>query len=823
MILLPGLYLAGLGAVLAWALRRWWDPVPARVWAVFALVLTILFGPALFLGRTLMPGDILPGVVTPEDAGKRPAGNLLQLDVVTQILPWQAQVRRAFRAGEWPLWNDLAGAGMPLMADPQSQALEPLVLLALPLPLAAAVGVTAGLRVLLAMVFLFLLLRRQGLSEGPALFGGLSFGLGGFLLLWLNWPIGNSPALMPLVLYALAVTADRGERRDFLLLVIALASLLAGGHPETILYIAGVGGLFVLSRLFRRPAGERMGLLGRWALAAALAAGLVAPVLAPALRFLPQTHRSHWVEARNERMEARPVLAGLRDAEERRRTGTGVWKRLVSVAAPNAWGNSRFGDYWGDSNTNEDATAFVGGAALLLALIACFPARRRLRDERLFLVLAPASLLIALRLPGVPWLLSALPGLNQSISANRRLLLVVGFSVAYLAACTLERWRSGDGPRRWAVLGSAALLLALIAAGYLASPEVKVLLGLRHLWMGVQLGAVILAAVLLPRFTGRRMAILTAVAVLELLVIHQPANPSLPRRAFYPTTPAIGFLQGQGEGFRMLGLGDRLLPNAASVYGLGDIRISNPFKPYAYVQTLGVAGANLRTTENVMGRPEHPVYQLLGVRWVLAPPKMKSVPGLRAVFRDATGRVFERQRVLPRLFLPAAAESAGARPWPEWLAANPDFAARALVLPAPGRPPVWTESRPGESLLEIRGIKPARVTAHALLLEERLLASSIYQDGGWRLLLDGRPAPLTLANGPFVAAWLPAGEHGMELVYRAPGLIPGLMLAALALAVLAAWIGNAFSPGTTPKSPPTPSAGYPAPWRPAPYTPPGRG
>ena len=42
--------------------------------------------------------------------------------------------------GEWPLWNDLAGAGMPLLGDPQSQTFEPLVLAALPLPLPAAVG-----------------------------------------------------------------------------------------------------------------------------------------------------------------------------------------------------------------------------------------------------------------------------------------------------------------------------------------------------------------------------------------------------------------------------------------------------------------------------------------------------------------------------------------------------------------------------------------------------------------------------------------------------------------------------------------------------------
>jgi len=451
-ILLPGLYLALLAFLLDRALRRWWDPVPARIWGIFGLLLVILFGPALFLGRVLLPADILPGVAQPEEARKPPQGNVLQNDLVTQVVPLQAQVRREIRAGAWPLWNDLVGAGMPLLADPQAQTLEPLVLAALPLPLPAAVGVTAGLRVLLAFVFFFLLLRRQGLSEEAALFGSLAFGLGGFLLLWVNWPLANSPALLPLVLYALVMTDERGLRRDFLLLVAAAFCLVTGGHPETALYVAIVSGLFALARLRRRPAGERARLLVRWAAVGALAAGLAAPGLVPALRLLPQSLRHRWVEVRNERILAHPET-GLRRSE------TGVEKRMVPVFAPNAFGNSRYGHYWGEANTNEDSSAFVGGAALLAALLAFSPSARRLREEPLFLALAPLSLLVAVNLPGVSLLLLKIPALNQSLSANRRLLLIAAFSLAWVGACTVERWRAGAGPGRRAVLAAAAVLL----------------------------------------------------------------------------------------------------------------------------------------------------------------------------------------------------------------------------------------------------------------------------------------------------------------------------------------------------------------------------
>jgi len=833
-ILLPGLYLALLAFLLDRALRRWWDPVPARVWGAFGLVLVILFGPALFLGKVLLPADILPGVAQPEEARKPPQGNVLQNDLVTQVVPLQSQVRREVRTGAWPLWNDLAGAGMPLLADFSAETFEPLVLAAFPLSLPSAVGVTAGLRVLLALVFLFLLLRRQGLSEGASLFGSLAFGLGGFLLLWLNWPLANSPALLPLVLYALTVTEQRGARRDLLLLVAAVFSLLVGGHPETIVYMTVLAGLFALSRLRRHPAGDRTRLLVRWAAAGVLAAGLAAPLQVPAFRFVPQSLRHQWVEARNERLGANPET-GIHESSQ------GVRQRVVLVFAPNAFGNSRYGEYWGVTNNNEDSSAFVGGAAMLAALLAFFPVSRRFPEERIFLVLAPVSLLIAVHLPGVRLLSSKLPVLNQSLSANRRLLLVVAFSLAYLGACTVERWRTGAGPRRWAVLATAAVLLGLIAWGYLLSADVKALAVLRWLWMGTQLAAVAGAALVLSRTltpgpspvpshppspgegrktvssrfwfspsspgeggwegtgeegrggegrAGRRSAVLVLCALVaaELLIFHRPANPSLPRSAYYPVTPLIRFLQENADGTRIAPLETRILPNAAAVYGLADVRISNPLKPFLYAQALGPVSAAVRSTEHVLTAPDHPLYQFLGVRFVVAPPRMHSIPGLRQVFHDPTGRVFERERVLPRLFLPASTETAGALPWPEWLATNPDFAARALVPPVPGRPVTWTAGRPRDSALQIVALTPARVIARARLAEQRLLASSIYQDGGWRLLLDGRPFPTEVADGPFVSAWLPAGDHRVELLYRAPGFLTGLALAAAALAGVVGWL-----------------------------------
>src|SRR5688572_26173511 len=79
--LLPGLWLGLLAGFLAAALRRWYDPVPARVLLAFAAVLLILLGPVLFGGQLLLPLDGLRGQVPFRSLPPtEPHGNVLQGD-----------------------------------------------------------------------------------------------------------------------------------------------------------------------------------------------------------------------------------------------------------------------------------------------------------------------------------------------------------------------------------------------------------------------------------------------------------------------------------------------------------------------------------------------------------------------------------------------------------------------------------------------------------------------------------------------------------------------------------------------------------------------
>lgn len=790
--LLPGLWVLLLGAGLGVALKRWYDPVPPRVLAVFALVVAALLGKVLFGGGILLPLDNLRVFfpftrLAPAD----PPSLGLQADLVNQIAPWGLEVRRALGEGRWPLWNRWAGIGMPLMGDPQTQAFQPLVMAAYPFAFATAAGVTAALRVLVALVFLFLLLRRQELGEPAALAGSLAFGMGGFLLLWLGWPIGNSPALLPAVLYAVVRVDESGRARDLFLLCLATASLLLGGHPETIVYSLALTVLFLLARAWHRGREGGGRLLVHAGLAMTLAGGAAAPVLLPVEDYLPKTERASVVAFQLAPLSWDEQWDEIRNPEE-----IAIWRknavqRLVTVVAPRAYGD--YGVYWGRGNVIEDASGFAGSAALLAAAVALLSLGRRDRfpQERLLGLALLGSLLLLAQPPAVTRLLGQLPLIGPgAIHQNHRLLLIICLCTAWLAACELERRVRGQGSRS-TVLAAALVLAGLVAWGYLAHPHPtapEILAAHRSRLLAIHLGTLAGAAALLAfRLQGKAPRALPWVfcglVSAELFAVHAPALPPAPRRLAYPVTPPVAFLQKHLGNDRFIGLGRSVFqPNHPLVYGLNDLRIDNPSLPADYARLSLPVRQRPRL---LFARPGHPLYDFLGVRYVMTRPGVK-LP-FRLAFRHPDAWIRERPRTLPRLFLPVRANVFRGGSWLPWLEGNPDFSRQALVEESAGRRRKWRARQPRASGLEISLPDPARMSAEARLAERRLLASSVYQDGHWRLLVDGERQPTVLANGPLVAGWLPPGARRVELLYRPGVFVLGCVIAALALTAAAVW------------------------------------
>jgi hypothetical protein len=336
-------------------------------------------------------------------------------------------------------------------------------------------------------------------------------------------------------------------------------------------------------------------------------------------------------------------------------------------------------------------------------------------------------------------------------TAPLRLTLILNFALAYLGACTLERWRSGEG-RRAILLLVAAALAGLLVWAYLAHPapgDPGRLAILRFGWLRWQLRFLVTATLLLLAGRGQRwMPPLVAVFLAgELLLAHRPANPPAPRRLLFPVNDAVRFLLDHLREDRMAALGPAFPPNLPSLYGLADARIYNPAAPLRYVQTLAPITVRFQGEIPELGNPADPLYRRLGVRYLLVEPASPCPPSLATAFRDATAAICEISGPLPRLYL------LGRPGGPALDLRFPEEDHLAARLPA---------GSPG----------PSRLTG------------SVYQDGGWRVLADGRrlaPAAAAEMDGPFVGALLPAGTRRIDLLYRPVDFLAGCLLAALAL------------------------------------------
>jgi hypothetical protein len=798
--LLPGLYFLALAAGLAAGLHRWFDPLPPRLAAVFALLVSILFASSLFGGWVLLPLGNLKGAVPFRDLPSLPRGNWLQGDLIHQITPWLLEVRRAVFDGRWPLWNARSGAGMPLLGDPQSQAFQPLVVAAYLLPFRQAVAVTSALRVFVALAFMLLFLRRLRLGAAAATCGALAYGLGGFVMLWLGWPIGNGAALLPALLYAVTRIDEEGRRRDSVLLFATTAAILLAGHPETQLYELVCAGCFLLARSAARPVWrERRALLLRSGLAMGLATAAMAPVLLPIAEYLPTSHRAMLVRNHLAPQPLGPAIAALAQPAVRAAWVKDAQERVLPIAAPRAFGDLE--EFWGGENFIEDTSGCAGAAALFAALVTLVPLRwsggARFPQERLAAGILLVSLALLAQPPGFDVFFGRLPVVGATaIHHHHRVLLLVSLATAWLAACTVERWTLGF-LRRPVVLGVGVALAALIVWAYAAhpSPETgRVVYGLFAGGLAAQLLAVALTLALFlvrpsPRWCRWRPWTLAGVIAAELFGLHGSVNSATPRAVAYPMTPSIAFLQKSLGPYRMLGLGWAFLPNFPMLYGLRDVRIDNPSQPTGYAMLTEPLNRNPLTPR--FGKPAHPLYDLLSVRYVMT--KAGVTLPYPLVYRDDEAWIYERPGALPLLFLPARVRIE--TPWQSWVQENDDFALRALAAPSPAVPErrqPW-RARPGDdSTITLTSYGRAILRAQAHLGEPRFLASSIYQDGNWLLLDGGIRAPTTLANGLFLGAWLDGGkegEHDLQLLYRPLSFVAGCLLAALALAAAAAlWV-----------------------------------
>ncbi len=290
---------------------------------------------------------------------------LLYGDPLVYSLPLRTTAWGMIKQGILPLWTPLLFSGYPLLSMAQLGLAYPLTWGYLFLPNYWAEQVYCFTPFLLSPLFTFAYAREIGRSRTASLLAGLSFGYGGFMAgpIALNGMLSNAVMWMPLVLIAL----ERSRRRGF------IPCLLLASGAYTMSVLTGIGQGFVYSGIvaalyaaflaltWRDTAGSgsswraRLLFWPRWkpvavvVISSAIAAGIAAFQILETLRAARRSVRKTISYETFSEGEFSVSLA---------------WKSLLEPL-----------------NHHIDVTTYIAPLALILAVIGCIVAVRRIGDD----------------------------------------------------------------------------------------------------------------------------------------------------------------------------------------------------------------------------------------------------------------------------------------------------------------------------------------------------------------------------------------------------------------------------------------------------------
>lgn len=516
----------------------------------------VLFFPTLFMARVISPNDVFynfdPWSQYSPASVFRVQNSLLN-DPPTAYLPLMSLLKDA---PETFHWNPYVGSGIPGFGSSAAAVLSPFVLLpTLLLPLAWVYSGIIFLKFNLAFLFAYWWLREERLGKRGAAAGALvAAGAGVLAVRWL-WQLTNAAALYPLLLVFVR-RAFSNRRTPIWVMTLALIAYALSGFPAAMAYGAYVViayAMFLAIRLRRLPLMR----ISEALLATVLALVITAPSLVPFVQLVARTG----------------YLAVREQASYTLSLPSSHW---ISFFAPERLGNPALRNWVGDPalgslNNYYESTIYLGGIAVVIALLALF--RRRTVGRFFWFAAFLAVTASIFGLAGLPRFVGALPGVKYS--SLSRLSLVLPVMVAFLVAAGVS-WLSSVLRRRSHRAASVciALLIALIAAD-------------------------------LSVFAARFHPYLLA------------------RDANVPSTPTIDYLRAQPGPFRIAPTFNFLWPNAAELFRLEDIRshFSSEARYRRLLQRIDPTswGGNSTVIQfnSLKFNAEDPAVGMLGVRYLL--------------------------------------------------------------------------------------------------------------------------------------------------------------------------------------------------------------
>ncbi|HUP60361.1 MAG TPA: YfhO family protein [Thermoanaerobaculia bacterium] len=631
------LTLAGIvvpSALVILAVRRWLEPVSWRMAALFLAIVLVFIARGVFTRDMPVPLDeVVRGYPYRGIFGEVKAKNALANDITKQILPWMHVAREEVARGRAPLWNRHLFCGYPLLGNGQSAPFSPVFLATLFVPLPKQLVAMAGLKLFVALLFGFLLLKREGVGSGAAVFGSGVFAFAILNCCFLYYPLTSVTLMLPVVAYAALRTLDVPRAAPMVLLALSVVAILAGGHPESAAHIVlAVIALVIVEWL--APVARRF---TRRDLARVVI-GSVAGVLiaAPA-----------WVPVLEQALISLRVVLLARTGPLPPMVTTTLW----ALANPDGFGNPARGTWNWFLQYPQVASIYFGMIVMVLVPGALL-SRQASRRDRLLVVVLVAMLLIAFGWTPLGWFFAHV--WPFTLIAHERLLFVCAFVAGIVAARAVARLRRDEL--------AIAIAASCVAFGFGLYVLMKTWGRTTDVWStaGVAALALFWIGAYALKFRPAAVGVLAGgLTLVELFIFTFPYNAMTSRDYYAPRLPIIDALKARApkEPFRIAGLDWMFLPNAAAQYGLEDIRGTDPMEWAEYVRFFSQYEVKDQSIDfKRIVDVDREFIDFLNVRFLLTEPgHVPAGDKWQRVYSGRDGNLYENRRVMPRFLAAGAA------------------------------------------------------------------------------------------------------------------------------------------------------------------------
>lgn len=220
---------------------------------LLSILLCIAFYDVVFLNKTFKVttanSQALPTGVYGQENNKPPFIPVNGTDTPVLEEPIYQFIKENLWRGILPLWNPHQACGYPLIGMIQVAIFYPLNLILYTLPSAINWDILILVRLFLAGLFTFWLMKSFKFRNAPSLTAAIIFMLSGPMVLLQYWTT-NVDILLPLLLLCLEKFIRKTNAKTCSLLGLVIGLTILGGHPEHIFLVNIYGIIFFVFRMF---------------------------------------------------------------------------------------------------------------------------------------------------------------------------------------------------------------------------------------------------------------------------------------------------------------------------------------------------------------------------------------------------------------------------------------------------------------------------------------------------------------------------------------------------------------------------------------------